>query len=403
MRKLLDIAKTFLKLGTISFGGPAAHIDLMETEAVTRRRWLSREHFLDLFAATNLIPGPNAVEMANHIGYRRAGLIGSLVAGLSFSLPAVLISAALAVSYKQYGQSPYVAPLLLGVKPAVLAIILAALWRLGRKALKSVTLGLIGSGVAVAVLRFEVDEVLALLTGSLIGALLLRPRKSSGDSGAAKTAGAAGATLLAGTARCAQAQTASAASIAAPLAAAGAATLPLWKLGLFFFKVGLVLYGGGYVLVAYLEGGLVDTYECLTQKQLLDAVAVGQFTPGPMLSTATFVGYLVAGVPGAAVATVGILLPCFLFVAAVNPLIPRLRRSPLASRFLDAVTAASLGLMASVTLTLGHATLLEVSPRWPGWLIFLTASAIGLRWKIPPAYLVAAGALAGGLVYWLSP
>jgi len=398
MRKLWEIARLFLKLGTISFGGPAAHIANMETEAVERRRWLSHEQFLDLFAATHLIPGPNAVEMANHIGYRRAGLIGSIVAGLCFSLPAVLITAAFAYSYVEYGDIPRVKPFLWGIKPVVLAIILCALGRLGRKSLRTWPLGLIGVGVVAAVFGSRAifgksDEVIILLVASLLGVILLRWLRSGAPPTRNKMAGVLAVATVAGAPGVAHA---SAAVVATGTAAcAASASFSLWKLGLFFFKVGAVLYGGGYVLVAYLEGGLVDQYGWLNAEQLIDAVAIGQLTPGPMLSTATFVGYLVDGIPGAAVATLGILLPCFLFVAAVNPLIPKLRNSPTASLFLDAVTAASIGLMASVTVTLGRATLVD----WPAWLIAAVATAVLLRWKVAPAWLVLAGAVAGSLLY----
>jgi len=396
MGKLWEIAGLFLKLGTISFGGPAAHIANMETEAVARRRWLSHEQFLDLFGATHLIPGPNAVEMANHIGYRRAGLIGSIVAGLCFSLPAVLITAAFAYSYVEYGDIPRVKPFLYGIKPVVLAIILCALGRLGRRSLRTWPLGLIGAGVVVAVFGSRAifgksDEVIVLLVASLLGVILLRWLRS-GAPPTRKTTGFLAATIGAtpGVAH------ASATAVATGTAAcAASASFSLWKLGLFFFKIGAVLYGGGYVLVAYLEGGLVDQYGWLSAEGLVDAVAIGQLTPGPMLSTATFVGYLVDGIPGAAVATGGILLPCFLFVAAINPLIPRLRNSPTASLFLDSVTAASIGLMASVTVTLGRATLVD----GPAWLIAAVATAVLLRWKIAPAWLVLAGAVAGSLLY----
>ena len=388
MRVLGEIATLFLKLGTLSFGGPAAHIANMESEVVGRRGWLSHEHFLDLFGATHLIPGPNAVEMANHIGYRRAGLLGSIVAGLCFTLPAVLITAVFAWSYVEYGDLPKVEPFLYGVKPVVLAIILTALWRLGKKALRNWALGLLGLGVTLAVLLGG-DEVLTLLSGSLIGLIVLRWLQPDAGKNGAKTAGILTGVTLGGTATAARA-----AAVAGTATGTAGAAFSLWKLGFFFLKVGAVLYGGGYVLVAYLEGGLVDDYGWLSERELLDAVAIGQLTPGPMLSTATFVGYLVAGFPGAAVATLGILLPCFVFVAAVNPLIPRLRNSRWASLFLDAVGAASIGLMAAVTITLGLAILVD----WQACLIAIAAAAVALRWKVAPAWLVLAGAVIGRLL-----
>ena len=412
MHPLAELAGLFLKLGTISFGGLAASIALMEDEVVRRRRWLSREEFLDLIAATNLIPGPNAVEMASHVGYRRAGLLGSVVSGVCFTLPAVTITIALAWSYQRYGRLPEVEPFLYGVKAAVLAVIFAAVFRLGKKALRTWQLRLIGAGVAAASLVEDLlgrgDEVLLLLAGSAIGVLLLRwsrPgggwhwRHASGTPG--KTAvGALAGTVLAGSVGSAQAAAATAAA-----GTAVSAAVPLWELGLFFLKVGVVWFGGGYVLVAYLDGRVP---EWLSRQQLLDAVAIGQLTPGPMLSMVTFVGYLVGGgVGGAVVATAAILLPSFFFVAVLNPLIPRLRHSAWAARFLDAVGAAAIGLMAGVTLTLCYTAL--VGPGgfpWIDWRSCLIAVAAGvalLRWDVAPARLVLAGSLAGWLLWAFPP
>ncbi len=395
MQKLAELAKLFLKLGTISFGGPAAHIAIMEHEVVTRRGWLSGNQFLDLISVTNLIPGPNAVEMANHVGYRRAGLLGSIVAGTCFTLPAVLITAVCAFVYQRYGTLPEVKPFLDGIKPVVLAIVFAAVCRLGYRAFRGWQLLLIGTGVAGASLA-GCDTIATLLIGSLLGVLLLRiTRRSKPPSG--KSGLVSAGVISVGTARAAQAASVPLA-IGTATAAAVSTSVPLWKLGLFFLKISVVLYGGGYVLLAYMEGELVGDYGWLTEQQLLDAVAIGQLTPGPLLSTATFVGYLVAGWPGAAVATLGLLLPSFVLVAAVNPLIPRLRQSVWASRFLDAVGAASIGLMAAVTITLSRATLVD----WPAWLLALVAAALALRWKIAPGWLVLAGAVLGRLLYGIS-
>lgn len=397
MHTLCELAKLFLKLGTISFGGPAAHVALMEHEVVHRRNWISRQHFLDLIAATHLIPGPNAVEMASHLGYRRAGLLGSLVAGVCFTLPAVLITIALAWAYQRYGKLPQVEPFLYGVKAAVLAVIFTAVFRLGKKALRTWQLMLVAAGVAAVAALTEFDEVLTLLVGSFIGVMLLRWSRPHTDPPDKTTVGALAGTMLAGIASTAQAAT------VATTGAAALTPLPLWKLGLFFLKVGVVFFGGGYVLLAYLQGGLVQD-----EQLLLDAAAIGQLTPGPMLSMVTFVGYLIGGgVPGALVATGAILLPSFFFVAAVNPLIPRLRSSAWASRFLDAVGAAAIGLMAAVTLTLCYATLVDSSGLpWVNWrscLIALAAAAALLRWKVAPAWLVLAGALAGWLLWGFQP
>jgi len=393
LRRLIELAGVFLKLGSISFGGPAAHLAMMDDEVVGRRGWLDRKRFLDLVAATNLIPGPNAVEMASHVGYLRAGLLGTLVAGCAFTLPATLIAIVCAWGYEQYGTLPAVEAPLSGIKAAVLAVILAAVYRLGKAALRNWQLGLVAAGVVAASLT-EQDEILVLLAGSLAGVLLLwgcRPNGSGGRAGPA-------AALLPG------------ATLATSLGAAGKAAaggivggVSLGSLFLFFLKVGLVFFGGGYVLVAYIEGGLVGQYG-FSQQQLLDAVAIGQLTPGPMLSTVTFVGYLVGGgVAGAAVATAGILLPSFFLVVATNPLIPRLRQSRWAGRFLDAVVAAALGLMAAVTIKLAAATLLASSAplrlEWRGVLVAAVAAAVALRWKVAPAWLVLGGAAAGWILY----
>lgn len=404
MQPIGEIAKLFLKLGAISFGGPAAHIELMQRETVERRGWISREHFFDLVGATHLIPGPNAVEMAGHLGYCRGGLLGSLAGGLCFSLPAVIISAALAFCYVRFGDLNQIQPLLHGIKPVVLAIILAAVWRLGKKALGTWQAMVIGGGVAAASLG-GIDEIAALLVGGLIGVLLLRFSPPGGHKPSKAAVVVPAGAAICGVAQGAKAASVSAASLSAAAVYGGASvTVSLWKLGLFFLKVGALLYGGGYVLLAYLDGGLVNDYGWLTKTELLDAVAIGQLTPGPMMSTATFVGYIVAGFPGAAVATLAFLLPSFVMVVAVNPLIPRLRQSAWAARFLDAVTAASIGLMASVTVTLAAATLFPrqdgvVTADRPGMLIAVVAAAVALRWKVAPAWLVLAGAVSGWILF----
>ena len=409
MHALGELAKLFLKLGTISFGGPAAHVAIMEEEVVRRRHWISREHFLDLIAATHLIPGPNAVEMASHVGYRRAGLPGSLVAGTSFTLPAVLIAIACAWGYQhgydKNGEFSPVEPVLSGIRAAVLAVIFAAVFRLGTKALRTWQLMFIGGGVAAAsVVQHALDrgdEVLTLLAGSLIGVMLLHWTGRRTDPPGKTTVGALAGTLFAGAAGSGPAATAA-------TTAAGATALSsvkLWELGLFFLKVGVVFFGGGYVLVAYLDGRVP---EWLSRQELLDAVAIGQLTPGPMLSMVTFIGYLIGGrggypVVGALVATGALLLPSFFFVAAVNPLIPRLRKSAWASQFLDAVGAAAVGLMAAVTLTLSYAMLVDPGGfPWVNWrscLIALAAGVVLLRWNVAPAWLVLAGTIAGWLFY----
>ena len=377
------IARLFLKLGTIGFGGPAAHIAMMEDEVVGRRKWLSRESFLDLLGATHLIPGPNSTEMAIHIGYRRGGWPGLLTAGICFILPAVLITGALAAVYVRWGTLPELDPILAGVKPVVVAVIAAALLRLGRTAARDWRLAMIGIAVAAVSYR-QGFEVVALLAGGLLGMLWIGLRKPAGPAVWAGLTAALGAVP------------ARAAAISAAAAAAGgaAAPVPLWTLGLFFLKVGAVLFGSGYVLIAFLEGGLVDDLGLITGEQLMEAVAVGQFTPGPVLSTATFIGYVIAGPWGALVATVAIFLPSFFYVAAVNPLIPRLRESRWAGAFLDGVNAGATGLMLAVTVKLAEASLTGGFSWWMAGMAFLIAAYTGMS----PAWLILAGALTGYLV-----
>ncbi|MBF2098249.1 MAG: chromate efflux transporter [Gloeomargaritaceae cyanobacterium C42_A2020_066] len=390
MTRLRELAQVFLKIGTLGFGGPAAHIALMEKEVVQARQWLTQAEFLDLVGATNLIPGPNSTEMAIHLGLRRAGWPGLAVAGICFILPAVILTTLLAILYQEYGTVPALMPLLTGIKPVVLVIIGEALWRLGKKALKSWRLVPIVVFV-VALVLVGVNEVLALLLGGGLGlAWLGMPRLYS-----------MAWPLLA---------------VAAPeLGAASAGTaVSLSALGLFFLKIGCVLFGSGYVLVAFVQEDLVNRLGWLTNAQLLDAIAIGQFTPGPVLSTATFIGYLVAGLPGAGVATVGIFLPSFVFVALLSPWVPVLRRSVSAGRFLDAVNAGSIALMAVVTLRLAWNQLLlplaglagltaaptDATPLgiFTSWLVLLlSVVAVRLPIKMGTAALVGMGASVGWL------
>ncbi len=373
VKRLGELAKLFFQLGVIGFGGPAAHIAMMQDEVVDRKQWLTREHFLDLVGATNLIPGPNSTEMAIHVGYVRAGWLGLLVAGVCFICPAILLTAAFAWMYVKFGTLPQVAPLLYGIKPAVLAVIFAAVWRLGKTALKKNN-KLLAIGIAVAVVVFcGLSEIFALLLGGLLGMVWLQRSQSIN------------ALLL-------------------PLSVVGAVTkvtavnASLWQLGLFFLKIGCVLYGGGYVLVAFLQGELVDDLGWLTQQQLLDAIAIGQFTPGPVLSTATFIGYIIAGFPGAVVATVGIFLPSFGFVALLNPIIPRLRSSRWMSAFLDAVNISSVALMLVVTVELAIAIIIPTQRfDWVAALIAVSAAILIVRYRINAAWIV----LGSGVIGWI--
>jgi len=378
-----ELAVLFLRLGLIGFGGPAAHIAMMEEEVVARRRWLSRARFLDLLGATNLIPGPNSTEMAIHIGMARAGLPGLLVAGVSFILPAAAITLAFAWAYVRFQAVPQTSAFLIGIKPVVIALILSAVLRLGRTAIKTPALAVLALAV-LALALLGTNEILLLLAGGAGGAVWGVLSRRLGAPAGAVVLGAFGslAAALAG-----RAVFAGASSVGP-----GVAPPSLVAIALFFLKVGSVLFGSGYVLVAFLRGGLVVDYRWLTELQLLDAVAIGQFTPGPVLSTATFIGYLLAGCVGALVATVAIFLPSFVFVMATHPLIPRLRRSAVAAAFLDAVTVSSIGLMGAVAIELAVAAL----GGWTGWLIGGAALAALARFRMNPAWLV----LAGGVVGW---
>jgi chromate transporter len=373
--RLRELAIVFLKLGTIAFGGPAVHVAMMEQEIVVRRRWLSREAFLDYYGATNLIPGPNSTELAIHIGHARAGWPGLLVAGACFILPAAILVAAIAWLYVEYGRLPQAEGLLYGVKPVVIAIVLQALWRLARSAVKSPGLALLGGAVLVAAAA-GVHELLVL---ALAGALAAGPPIARSLRSGVRMPGVVAVTAP---------SLPAAVGTAAAAAVAGASA---WGLFAVFVKIGAVLFGSGYVLLAFLRADLVERLGWLTERQLLDAVAVGQVTPGPVFTTATFIGYLVAGGPGAVAATVGIFLPAFVFVALSGSLVPRLRRSPTAGAILDGVTVASLALMAVVTAQLGRAAVVD----WSTAALAAASAVLLLRFRVNSAWLVLGGALLG--------
>ncbi len=370
-----ELARLFLRLGTISFGGPAAHIAMMEDEVVNRRRWLSREEFLDLLGATNLIPGPNSTELAIHIGHKQAGWAGLLVAGSCFILPAALIVTALAWIYVRYGSLPQTDAVLYGVKPVIIAIVLQALWRLGRTALKTVPLMLASAAGSVAVL-LGINELIVLFA---VGAVV-----ASGK-------------WFASFKTCGETKLLTLAMFVAPLAQTSATSFGLWPLFLFFVKTGAVLFGSGYVLLAFLRADLVERWHWLTESQLLDAIAVGQVTPGPVFTTATFIGYLLGGLPGALVATIGIFLPAFFFVAVSGTLVSLIRKSETAGAFLDGINAASLSLMAVVTWQLGCATLVD----WVTVSLLVVSLTLLLRFHLNSAWLVLGGALAGLFIFTL--
>jgi chromate transporter len=360
MSPVAEIAALFLRLGATAFGGPAVHVAMMEDEIVRRRAWMRREEFLDLIAATNLIPGPNSPEMAIHVGYRRAGWTGFLVAGSCFILPSALIVCGLAWAYVRYGRLPAAEGLLYGVKPVMVVIVAQALWVLGRSAVRNRALAFL-AGIAVALGVAGVHELLLLLGAGL------------------------GAALLAGTIR------PRSAAVLVPLPWLASPTVTLPWLFVIFLKIGSVLFGSGYVLLAFLRAELVVRLGWLSESQLLDAVAAGQITPGPLSSTATFVGWVLRGLPGACVATVGIFLPAFVFVALSGPLVPRLRRSAAAAAFLDGVQVASLALMAVVTWQLGAHAVRDV----PAVLIGVAAAVLLLHYRVNASWLVLGGAAAG--------
>ena len=375
---LSELARLFIKLGTIAFGGPAAHIAMMEEEIVRRRRWLDHDRFLDLLGATNLIPGPNSTELAIHIGLVRAGWKGLFVAGTCFILPAMVIVWALASLYVRYGSLPEATFLLYGIKPVIIAIVIQALWGLGKSAVKGPLTGL--TGVAVMVLFFfGINEILLLFAAGFI-AMAAKNLWLSGKQGIVKIFGVLAFWL-------------SSVSVvgSSTMAITPAVPISLLKLTMFFLKIGSILFGSGYVLLAFLRADLVDRWHWLSDQQLLDAVAIGQFTPGPVFTTATFIGYVVAGSAGAILATVGIFLPAFVFVLITSPLIPKIRSSPWASGFLDGVNVASLGLMATVTWQLGRAAIID----WLTAVVALISALLVFRLKINSAWLVLGGGVTG--------
>lgn len=378
--RLIELAGLFAKLGLVGFGGPAAHIAMMEQEVVHRRKWIDREHFLDLVGATSLIPGPNSTEMAIHVGYLRAGWRGLIVAGASFILPAFGLTVGLAWMYVRFAQLPLIEPFLLGIKPAVLAVILGAVYRLGRQAIKSWSLAGVALLVAGAT-ALGANAALALLGGAALAMLVLRAREllplaSLMGMGMMRTP-----VIL----------------WARGWIQTGEQGPSLAGLSLIFLKIGSILYGSGYVLVAFLENDLVTRQGWISQSQLLDAISAGQFTPGPVLSTSAFIGFILLGPVGAAVAAFSIFLPSFILVAMLNPLIPRLRNSPWTAAFLDGANASAVAVMVAVLIDLGVGSLTSI----PAWGIFLLAALIRLRWSVSPAWLILGGAALGAAMQLL--
>ncbi len=376
--ELGELARLFTKLGFIAFGGPAAHIAMMRDEVVERRKWMGDQEFLDLVGATNFIPGPNSTELAIHIGRERAGWRGLAVAGVCFIVPAAAIVLVLAVLYARYGTTPTAESLLYGITPVVIAIIAQALWGLLKTAVKGWLTGVVGAAALVLYLLLNVPEIPLIFGAALLVFLVENVRKRWG----ARWGGAA-----------------SVAPVGLLVGLQGSAASALGALGgvasvfLSFLKIGSVLFGSGYVLLAFLRSEFVATGR-LTEQQLVDAVAIGQFTPGPVFTTATFIGYLLQGFPGAAVATVGIFLPAFVFVAITGPFIPRLRQSQALCSLLDGLNVASLALMAGVTWRLGRATVVDPFAA----LIGVAALVLLVRFKVNSVWLVLGGG-ALGLAY----
>jgi chromate transporter len=371
---LKEVAKLFLKLGIIGFGGPAVHISMMQEEVVVKKKWLSEQHFLDVIGATNLIPGPNSTEMAIHIGHERAGWKGLIVAGICFILPAVLITGFFAWLYKEYGQLPELKPFLYGIKPAIIAIILSAIFPLAKKSLKTVQLAIIGSIVLILSL-LHYNEIF-ILFGAGIVALFLHILKNN-DS---------------------DIQTNSLIPLAffsIPKTTLISATN--LNLFLIFLKIGAILYGSGYVLFAFLDAELVSK-GLLTRSQLIDAIAVGQFTPGPVFSAVTFVGYQINGISGAVISTIAIFLPSFIFVAILNPLVKKMRNSKPFSVFLDAVNVASIAIIVSICYQLGKETITD----WRTILIATVSILIAFNYKkINSALVVLGGSILGYLLTFI--
>ena len=360
---LRELAGLFTKLGLTAFGGPAAHIAMMQKEVVDKRQWMDHQHFLDLIGATNLIPGPNSTEMAIHIGYERGGWNGLMVAGCCFILPAVLITGVIAWLYKQYGQLPQVRPFIYGIKPAIIAIILAAVFPLAKKALKTLELWVIGV-LALGASLAGINEIFVMFGAGLVVLLLYSVRRP-------------GKTIV-------------------PLLFLD---IPLFsetnmRIFLVFLKIGAILYGSGYVLFAFLDSELVAK-GLLSRAQLVDAIAVGQFTPGPVFSSVTFIGWQMNGLPGAVMSTVAVFLPSFVFVGLLNPLVPRMRRSKLFSAFLDGVNVASVAIIVTVCIVFARETVTD----WRTVLIAVLSLGItfGFR-QVNTVFVVVGSALAGYLL-----
>ncbi len=368
-QRIREVALFFLRLGFTAFGGPAAHIAMMHAEVVEKRKWLDEQRFLDLLGGANMIPGPTSTELAIFLGFERAGWVGLVLGGACFILPAMLIVLALAWAYVRFGTTAQAGWLFYGIKPVIIAIILQALWSLGRRAIKDVATGIVGLAV-LGLYILGVNVLVLLAAGGLLLLVveLLKQRRKIPPLAAWLPV-----------------------TVWNLPAGAGVTAFSLPVLFLTFLKIGAVLYGSGYVLLAFLHTDFVTRLGWLTDQQLVDAIAIGQVTPGPVFTTATFIGYLLGGLPGALLGTLGIFLPSFAFVPLVYPLLSRLRSSPWTAVVLDGVIVASLGLMAGVTYQLGLAALVD-----PFTVILaIVAAGVLFRFKVNATWLILAGALAG--------
>lgn len=370
---LKEIAKLFLKLGIIGFGGPAAHIAMMQAEVVVKKKWFTEQHFLDLIGATNLIPGPNSTEMAIHIGHEKAGWKGLIVAGFCFIFPAVIITLIFACLYKEYGQIPAIKPFLYGIKPAIIAIILSAIFPLAKKSLKTIQLGIIG-GIVLLLSLLNYNEIILMFGAGFIALLFYYWKQNTNKN----------------------------MNIFIPIPLFQGLNTNLisatnLNLFLIFLKIGSILYGSGYVLFALLDAELVAK-GLLSRTQLIDAIAVGQFTPGPVFSSVTFIGYQINDFSGAMLSTIAIFLPSFIFVALLNPLVKKMRNSKLFSAFLDAVNVASIAIIVSICIEMGKETIID----WRTVLIALLSIIITFNYKkINSAFIVLGGSILGYLLSFI--
>lgn len=368
INKIKEVGFVFFRLGITAFGGPAAHIAMMESIVVDKRKWMSRQYFLDMVGATNLIPGPNSTQMSMHCGQVRAGWMGLIVGGSAFIFPAVILTLLLALIFGKYGEIPAIAPFFYGIKPAVIGIILKATYTLGRKAVKGWKLAIIGVISALASL-YGFDEFMIIIGLGLLGMMLLNvTQKPSHLYG-----------IL-------------------PFFGLKALIISNTSIFMVFLKIALVLFGSGYVLIAYLHAELIDKLGWLTETQLLDAIAMGQFTPGPVLTTATFVGYQINGVWGALYASAGMFLPSFILVGLLVKLIPYLRKSTALSYFLDAVNVASVGIMAAVILQIGT----DLSSDWRAIILMVMSIVMALQFpKVSAVWIITGGAFIGYALQWI--